>query len=66
MTIYFAEMGDWIKIGYTAGEPSKRIAQLQTGQPQRIKLLGSIPGEMDAALKSTERGRGIIRRGIWR
>jgi len=41
-------MGDWIKIGYTAGEPARRIAQLQTGQPQRIKLLGTIPGDMDA------------------
>jgi len=34
MTIYFAKMGEWIKIGYTSGEASKRIAQLQTGQPQ--------------------------------
>lgn len=48
MTIYFAKMGEWIKIGYTAGEASKRIAQLQTGQPQKIELIGTIEGERDA------------------
>lgn len=49
MTIYFAKMGEWIKIGYTANEDaSRRIAQLQTGQPQKIELLGTIPGGRDA------------------
>lgn len=48
MTIYFAEMGEWLKIGYTAGTPARRISQLQTGQPQKISLLGTIPGERDA------------------
>lgn len=49
MTIYFAQIGEWIKIGFTGSEDvSKRIAQLQTGQPQKIVLLGTIPGERDA------------------
>lgn len=50
MTIYFIEMeGEgWIKIGFTAGDPKRRMAQLQTGQPQKLRLLGTIAGEKDA------------------
>jgi hypothetical protein len=65
MTIYFAEMGDWIKIGYTAGKPARRIAQLQTGQPQRIKLLGTIPGDMDAESSLHQEFRDYRVGGEW-
>lgn len=42
-------MGAWIKIGYTAAkDASRRIAQLQTGQPETITLLGTILGGRDA------------------
>ncbi len=49
MTIYFLQMerSGFIKIGYTATDAAKRMAQLQTGQPDRIKLLGTMPGTMD-------------------
>lgn len=33
-----------IKIGYTGGEVSRRVAQLQTSSSERLKLLGSIAG----------------------
>lgn len=48
MTIYFIEMekSGFIKIGYTKSDADKRMAQLQTGQPDRLRLLGTIPGEM--------------------
>lgn len=47
MTIYFVEMVNepCVKIGYTAGTAEKRMAQLQTGQPQKLRLLGTIPGD---------------------
>ena len=50
MTIYFveAEGTNCVKIGFTSRSVEQRIAELQTGQPQRLRLWGSIPGECDA------------------
>ena len=44
--IYFIqnEANRSIKIGYTGGEVSGRLRQLQTSSSDRLKLLGSIPG----------------------
>lgn len=36
-----------IKIGYTGKDPGRRLAQLQTGSPERLELLGSIPGGLE-------------------
>lgn len=50
MTIYFIRKGDTgpIKIGYTAvADASKRMRQLQTGQEERLRLLGTIDGTME-------------------
>lgn len=66
MTIYFAEMGSWLKIGYTlADNASKRIAQLQTGQPQKIILLGTISGDRDAELGLHEEFASSRGNGEW-
>lgn len=48
MTIYFLQAGSEgaIKIGYTSGEPEARMAQLQTGCPAILKLIGHIPGSL--------------------
>lgn len=50
MTIYFVEIEKekMIKIGFTAGMVERRIAQLQTGQPLKLTLLGTIPGDRKA------------------
>ena len=50
--IYFIEMekSGFIKIGYTAGNAERRMAQLQTGQPLKLKLLGTIPGEREGEI----------------
>jgi hypothetical protein len=51
VTIYFIEMegSKAIKIGFTAADDvSKRLAQLQTGQPNKLSVLGSIAGNQDA------------------
>lgn len=44
--IYFAqaEGTDLIKIGFTAGTPAKRVADLQTGCPHKLSLLAVIEG----------------------
>lgn len=50
MTIYFIEMEglSFIKIGYTAADAEQRMAQLQTGQPYRLRLIGTMPGDKKA------------------
>lgn len=50
--IYFAhaEGTDLVKIGFTAGDPAKRVGELQTGCPHKLVLLASIEGsEQDEA-----------------
>jgi hypothetical protein len=51
MTVYFVEMegSKAIKIGFTAADDvAQRMRQLQTGQPNKLSLLGSIAGDQDA------------------
>lgn len=46
--VYFIVIGDpwpdYVKIGYTAKNPRARMAALQTGNHQRLHLLGFVPG----------------------
>lgn len=42
--IYFVETNNLIKIGYTASNPRKRIAQLQTGCPSELDFMGYYHG----------------------
>lgn len=42
-SVYFASAGSRIKIGWSK-QVGTRIAQLQTGNPDPIKLLGTVPG----------------------
>lgn len=44
--VYFiqADESGPIKIGFTSGSPQARLAQLQTGNPAALKLLGAIKG----------------------
>lgn len=45
--IYLARCRDVYKIGYTASDPAKRIKSLQTGNPSRIELIGTVPGSYE-------------------
>jgi hypothetical protein len=47
VAVYFARAGQDgpIKIGYTAGDPLGRIADLQTGCAWRIFLIGAVEGD---------------------
>jgi hypothetical protein len=42
--IYFAYKPGFVKIGYSK-DPSKRLKQLQTGCPERLKIICKIPGD---------------------
>ena len=46
--VYFIEAvgADAIKIGFTMGDPMKRLAALQTGNHARLQLLGAVPVEV--------------------
>ncbi|MFD0449326.1 GIY-YIG nuclease family protein [Streptomyces indonesiensis] len=39
-----------VKIGFTSGDPKKRLASLQTGQPMKLSLLWSSEGDHESAL----------------
>lgn len=43
--VYFLRAGPFVKVGRTSGHPSTRIAQLQTGCPFPIELIGLIFGD---------------------
>lgn len=43
-TVYVLESGPFVKIGFTAGPVSKRLAALQTGSPIAITVLAEIQG----------------------
>lgn len=45
--VYVARCQDLYKIGYTARDPQLRMADLQTGNPFPVELMGSIPGTRD-------------------
>lgn len=48
--IYFISNGKNIKIGYTSGNPMRRLKTLQTGSSEKLTLVGYIEGT-----KKTER-----------
>lgn len=44
--IYFIQSGvdGPVKVGYSAARPEKRLAELQTGNPETLRLLGYVGG----------------------
>jgi hypothetical protein len=44
--IYFIKAKNTVKIGYSAN-PEKRIKELQTGNPEKLELLLTIPGNRE-------------------
>ena len=45
MFVYFISDGTDIKIGFTSDQPESRMADLQTGNPNKLKLIGYILGD---------------------
>jgi hypothetical protein len=54
-----------VKIGHTVGNPYDRIAELQVGCPQTLKLLGCVLGGRDAESYYHTRLRHLRIRGEW-
>ena len=46
MTIYFISDGEYVKIGYTSGNPKERLASLQTSNARQLKIIQTIPGDI--------------------
>jgi hypothetical protein len=46
--IYFIQSGrsEFVKIGYCKGEPRARLGQLQVGNPEELRLLAVIDGDL--------------------
>lgn len=40
--VYFLDAGEFVKIGFTGREVDTRVGELQTGNPQPLKIIGSI------------------------
>lgn len=43
--IYFAGYGDYVKIGFTT-DLAQRLSELQTGAPEKLKIILAIPGTL--------------------
>lgn len=65
MTIYFIRAGRNVKIGYTAGDPQRRLRGLQTGNVRRLQLLAAIPGGIEDEQRLHERFARYRISGEW-
>lgn len=65
--VYFIQAGDNgpIKIGWTAGDPRARMASLQTGNPEPLRLLAYAPGTIEDERAMHERCASIRMIGEW-
>lgn len=45
--VYLITDGELFKIGYSANHPSTRLAQCQTGNPNSLRLIGFISGDLE-------------------
>lgn len=63
--IYAICAGDAIKIGYTAGNPMARMAELQTGNHQNLGMMGYWEGTKDDERKLHQQLLPSHCRGEW-
>ncbi|HEX2879947.1 MAG TPA: GIY-YIG nuclease family protein, partial [Polyangiaceae bacterium] len=65
--IYFVRSGDSgpIKIGFTRGDASKRIAGLQTAHPEKLTLVAEIGGDREGESTLHAEFRHLRLRGEW-
>lgn len=63
--VYIARCEGLYKIGHTTQDPQSRIANLQTGNPFAVELVGSIPGSraLERHLHRTYKNRKV--KGEW-
>ena len=65
--VYFLRSGENgpIKIGFTGSAPTARLAALQTGNPEPLRLIGAIPGTMADEGKLHDRFAEAWLQGEW-
>jgi hypothetical protein len=65
MTIYFISDGEYVKIGYTNGNPLERLASLQTGNARLLKVLHTMPGSLSEEQALHQRFHHLRACGEW-
>lgn len=63
--VYFLAAGPFIKIGKATGDAGTRVAQLQTGCPYHIEIIGEIPGGYTLETRLHRQFRHIHAYGEW-
>lgn len=65
--VYFirAEQMAMIKIGFSNGEPDRRLVALQTGSPCRLELMGVVRGDEDTERRFHARYLHLHSHGEW-
>lgn len=63
--IYIAKCQDFYKIGHTTGDAEHRLSGLQTGNPFRVELVGTIPGTVSQERNLHQRFAHKRERGEW-
>lgn len=63
--IYFVTDGENVKIGYTNGNLAQRLSQIQTGNPKRLKVLGTMEGGKQKERELHQQWSGARRSGEW-
>lgn len=63
--VYFIRGGDYIKIGWTSGSPSKRMAALSTGNHERLNLLLAVSGTRTEERRLHRKFRDLKHRREW-
>lgn len=65
--VYFIQSGTTgpIKIGYSAGPPGRRLAALQTGHPEPLRLLATIEGGRETEINLHRRFAAHRKTGEW-
>lgn len=63
--VYFLRAGGFIKIGKTTGHPDARVAELRTGCPFPIEVIGFIPGGLEDERALHRRFQAIRAHGEW-
>lgn len=63
--IYIAKCQEFYKIGHTTGDAEHRLSALQTGNPFRVELIGTIPGTVSQERNLHGRFAHKRERGEW-
>lgn len=62
--VYFLEMGEFIKIGFSSNV-GKRMEALSGGVPQEVRLLHDMPGTFEDETELHKRFKHLRARGEW-